>query len=317
MGGAGSSRNALTFSGNEDLGNGNSAFFTLNHRFSIQNGTQNGQNNTTAGRASADTAAQFYRNAFVGLKNNSVGDVRFGRILFPNQDMNGGYEAWAGGDGAGNVHSDGRGGNPAQAGLRNNEAIYLRSASFGGLVVEAAHGRKTGGTTQIQGNPAPANTSTNTVSPTGFGVSFAFGPGKLGVSTDKNNNDKKTTGVYGKYNFGFAELFAQYEKSDTNATNTGSNAQKDKRVTISTRVPVGDFTIKAGYRVMNRGDLAGSAKKVGVGLEYNLSKRTQIYTSIGKTTGSDTEVRNDAAATLAQGDTARKPVADIGVWHRF
>ncbi|MGY0196342.1 porin [Leptothrix sp. BB-4] len=302
--GAGSSRNALTFSGVEDLGNGNSAFFTLNHRFNIQSGTQNGANTTTVGNASDDVnGQQFYRNAFLGLKNNDIGDVRLGRILMPDQEINGGFEAWSGGDGAAAVHADGRGANPAQANLRSNQAIYVRSASLGGLVIHAAQARRLGDTNQ-----------TNTVAPRGFGAVYTFGPAAVGAATDRNDNDKKTTGLYAKYDLGAALLFTQYERSDTNAAGT-----KDKRLTFSARIPVGDVTYKVGYRIMNRDDAAatGSAKKVGVGLEYNLSKRTQFYTSIGKTSGSDIEVTNKLTATAAEGTAARKPTADIGIWHKF
>ena len=68
MAGSQSGYNALTFSGREDLGGGMNAFFTLNHRFSIQNG------NVNPGGNAADPQ-QFYRNAFVGL-GGGFGDVR-------------------------------------------------------------------------------------------------------------------------------------------------------------------------------------------------------------------------------------------------
>jgi len=310
MAGAGSSRNAVTFSGVEDLGNGNSAFFTLNHRFNIQSGTQNGANTTTAGNSSADAGQQFYRNAFVGLKNNDIGDIRLGRILMPDQEINGGFEAWNGGDGAAAVHSDGRGANPAQAELRANQAIYVRSASLGGLVLHAASARRLGDTNQ-----------TNAVAPRGLGAVYTFGPATVALATDRNNNDVSTVGAYAKYDFGAAIVFAQYERGDVSATSTA----KDKRITLSARIPVGDFTYKVGVRSMNRSDFVGSAKKVGVGLEYNLSKRTQLYTSIGKTSGDDFEVNNNSAATIGTPAVAnavvatnnRKATADIGIWHKF
>jgi len=319
LGGAASSRNNVTFSGVEDLGNGASAFFTLNHRYNIQSGTQNGANSSTAtGVANTgDNGQQLWRNAFVGLKNNDIGDVRLGRMLMPLQELNGGFEAWYGGDTVASVHSDGRANNVATSGLRTNETVYLRSANFGGLVVHAAHGQRTGGGSQSTTGVTIGTTNADLVAPQGFGATFTFGPAVLGFAADRNGQDKKSTGLYGKYNAGVAIIYAQYERSDTNATVTGSNSAKDKRITLSADIPVGDFTFKAGYRNMNRDDLNGSAKKLGLGLEYALSKRTKLYSNVGKTSGTDAETQNSATATALQGNVNRKAQFDVGVWHKF
>lgn len=301
MGGAASSRNNITFAGVEDLGNGNSAFFVLNHRFAI-NGTQNGANTTTAGAASADSAAQFYRNAFVGLKNNNIGDVRLGRVLFPLQEINGGFEPWNGGDTVGNVHTDGRAANAATSTLRANSTIYLRSANFGGFVGHAAVGAADGGGTQ-----------TNTVKPQGFGGVFTYGPATVAVAYDRNGKDIETLGAYAKYNAGFATVFAQYETNDdVNGSVAGSPT--DKRVSLSAAIPYGAFTGKIGYREMSRSDLAGKAKKVGLGLDYALSKRTTVYTDFSKSGGGDAELANASGTTAVK---ARKEQFDIGVQHKF
>jgi len=237
----------------------------------------------------------------VGLKNNDIGDVRLGRMLMPLQELNGGFEAWYGGDTLANVHSDGRGSNTAQSGLRTNEGTYLRTANFGGFVGHLGYGRKTGGSTQ-----------TDVVAPKGLGATFTFGPATLGAATDTNGNDKKSVGLYGKYNAGVAIVYAQFERSDANDLTATA---KDKRISISADIPVGAFTFKVGYRNMNRDDLTGSAKKLGAGLEYALSPRTKLYSNLGKTSGADAEVVNNSATASAA--AARKLSADIGVWHKF
>jgi len=305
--GAASSRNNLTFSGVEDLGNGSSAFFTLNHRFNVQSGTQNGQNNTTAANAnSGDPAAQFWRNDWVGLKNNDIGDVRLGRMLMPLQELNGGFEAWYGGDTVASVHTDGRGSNNAQSGLRTGEGTYLRTANFGGFVGHLGYGRKSGGG------------QVDTVAPKGLGATFTFGPATLGAATDTNGNNKKSVGLYGKYNAGVAIVYAQFERSDSNDV---AATAKDKRISISADIPMGALTFKVGYRNMNRDDVSGSAKKLGAGLEYALSNRTKLYSNVGKTSGSDGEVANVGGALSAGNITTatngKKLSADIGVWHKF
>lgn len=291
--GSGSPRSNLTFSGTEDLGNGNSAFFVLNHRFSTKNGTQNGANTTTAGAATADAAAQFYRNAWVGLKNNSIGDLRLGRMLFPVQELNGNYEAWATYT-VGSIHIDGRAANEATASLRTNSAAYFRSASFGGLVSHLAVGSATGGGTQ-----------TTKGEPIGVGFEYTLGPAAVAIAYDRNGNYLKTYGAYARYNAGFATFYGQFERNpDAVAATAGS--QSDKRFSLSAAVPFGAFTAKAGYRSMDRSDVAGKNEKFALGLDYALSKRTTIYTDVSKTKGLD--------GTTAAG---RKPQADLGVAHKF
>lgn len=309
MGGAGSSRNNLTFSGTEDLGGGNSAFFLLNHRFAVQNGTQNGQNSaaaTTTATSTAtstqtvDSAAQFYRNIWVGLKNNAVGDLRLGRILFPVQELNGNYDAF-GTDTVGSTHTGG-----LKANLRTNSSGYLRSASFGGLQVHAALGRKDGGGTQ-GGVQTPSATVgqpfvlSNTVAPAGAAGVFATGPVSVALAWDRSGADLKTTALYGSYDLGVAKLMAQYEKTDVNLT-----GGDDKRFSVSATIPVlGLSKVKVGYLNIDNSTVAGKQSKLGVGFDYGLSKRTTIYTDVAKVTGDE--------ATVA----AKKTRFDIGVNHKF
>lgn len=326
LGGSGSAFNSLTFSGVEDLGGGNSAFFALNHRLNLQSGTQNGQNGTTAGIANAsDSAAQFWRQDWVGLKSNAVGDVRLGRMLLPLQELNGVYDIWYGGYTVASVHTDGRAANAATNSLRTNETIYVRSASFSGISVHVASGRKTGGGNNLQFTTGAATVGGNTAdlkAPFGAAIVGAFGPASFAIATDTNGNNKKGIGLYGKYDFGVAILNGQFEKSDTNATATDGNAQKDKRYSIAADIPLGPVIAKVGYRHMDRADIDGSNKKFGLGAEYLLSKRTKLYADMGKTSGSDGELVNSNAATLTAAQigaaaAARKTAFDIGVRHSF
>ena len=159
---------------------------------------------------------------------------------------------------------------------------------------------------------------------------FTFGPATVAVAYDRNGNDVQTTGLYAKYNAGFAIVNVQYEKGDVSAT---SNAE-DTRVSLNASIPYGAFTAKVGYREMGRTDIVGKAKKAAIGLDYALSKRTTIYTNFSKSGGSDGELVNLNAAAFslaANGLTsaqvsaantltaskARKEAFDIGVQHKF
>jgi predicted porin len=273
MGTSGSSRSNFTLAGSEDLGGGMSAFFTLNHRFKPNDGTLN-----PGGNAGPTGSTQFYRNTFVGLKGG-FGDVRLGRILMPLQDFNGGFEPWGGGDTVGHTHTGG-----IKATVRANNTIYYRSPSMGGLQVHAAIAAAEGQT--------PAASLER---PMGFGVRYDAGPLSAAVAYDRNDQDLATTGFYAKYNFGMATLLVQYEKGDISAT-----VDVD-RYSISAIVPMGAGAFKVGY--MSWSD--ENTKKFGVGYDYNLSKRTQLYTNVGKLSGS------------APSATAKKAMFDVGIWHKF
>jgi predicted porin len=273
MGGSQSGYNALTFSGREDLGGGMNAFFTLNHRFAIQNG------NVNPGGNAADPQ-QFYRNAFVGL-GGGFGDVRLGRMLMPLQDMNGGFDVFDTGYVA-TTHTGG-----VNATVRANSAIYYRTPSLGGFFAHAAIAAG-------EGQTVPVGTS-KSERPTGFAFGYYGGPFRIGVAWDKERRDFKTIGLYGGYNAGFANFMAQFEKGDV------STSTDVKRWSIGAKVPLGAVTFKAGFTKWTDEDI----KKLGVGLQYDLSKRTNLYTNVGKVSG-------NGAST-----DAKKATFDLGVTHAF
>lgn len=305
MGGAGSAFNNFTLSGKEDLGGGMNAFFTMNHRFRIQNGTIN----------SADNAAgvpTFYRNIFVGL-GGAFGDVRLGRILMPLQEWNGAYDPWYGGYTVASTHTGG-----LAATVRANQAIYYRSPSMGGLTVHAAIAA---GANQLQaetandyGSRAPAPAAL-TQRPEGFAVTYAAGPLKVTAAYDKNYAAEKTTGLYGQYNFGVAILNMQYESGDgTFNGNLSTGAEKVKAFSISADIPFGAFLGKVGYLRYDSDRALKDAHKFGVGGEYAFSKRTLIYADVAKSGGDRISLSGLGAAAYAGGD---KSVFDLGLRHKF
>jgi predicted porin len=286
MAGSQSGYNALTFSGREDLGGGMNAFFTLNHRFSIQNG-----NNNPGGNAKDNN--QFYRNAFVGL-GGGFGDVRLGRMLMPLQDMNGGFDAFDTGYVA-TTHTGG-----INATVRANSAIYYRTPSLGGFFAHAAIAAG-------EGQTVPVGTSTSE-RPAGFALGYYGGPVRVGLAYDKNAQDQKTTGLYGGFNAGFANFMAQFERGDQVRTAAfGGGVEKVGRWSLSAKVPLGAVTFKAGYERWSKEDV----KKLGVGLQYDLSKRTNLYTNVGKLGGDGT------AKFFPISSDARKATFDLGVTHAF
>jgi predicted porin len=291
---AGSGRSALNFSGNEDLGGGMRAFFNLNHRFQPNNGTQT-------------DAARFWRQAWVGL-GGGFGEVRLGRFLPPLQTYNGDFDPF-GTDTVGSTHTGGidagSGGN-----ARNNNQIEYISPTFGGVSLRASI--------------AAGDENGNIERPIGFGVNFGAGPFRVSAAYDRNGVDQKTLGVYGSFNAGFATFMAQFEKGNDHviyepglaATPANIAFLGDvKRWSIGARVPLGAATLKAGFTKWGDEEV----KKIGVGLDYALSKRTNLYTDVGKFSGDGAEFAlsgRTAAAAVTQSN-ATKTRFDVGIFHKF
>lgn len=287
MGTAGSSRSNFTLSGTEDLGGGMKAIFLLNHRFR----PNTGEINNPGG------AGFFFRNSWVGLAGG-FGDVRLGRILMPLQDFNGGYDPF-GTDTVGSTHTGG-----INATVRATNSIYYRSPSLGGLQVHAAIAAAEGQIAGEQGGTA--GKPLNKERPLGLGVVYAAGPLKVAVAYDRNSAEQKTTALYGSYNLGVATLMGQFEKGDTNISTASLVNKSVKRWSLGATVPMGAAVIKAGYTRWTDED----TKKLGLGVDYNLSKRTQLYADLGKLSG-------NGSATLPLTALNRKAKFDVGIFHKF
>jgi predicted porin len=293
MGTSGSSASNFSLSGTEDLGGGMKAIFLLNHRFRPNTGEIN-----VAGNVAGTSPQYFWRQSWVGLAGG-FGDVRLGRILMPLQDFNGGFEPWGGGDTVGSIHTGG-----PVATVRATNSIYYRSPSMGGLQLHAAIGAAEGQIPAECGGCSPINSER----PVGLGLRYDAGPLSAAIAYDRNTADLDTVGLYGKYNFGRALVYGQYEKSEITST------IDDNRFSISADVPFGAFTGKVGVLRIKR-DLAGGGDatqtKLGLGLWYALSKRTSLYTDMGKPSG-------DNLATGANLTSAQKRASfDLGIRHKF
>jgi predicted porin len=311
--GSQSGYNAFTISGREDLGGGMTAFFVLNHRFSINNGQVN---SGASGAQGSNGTPPFWRNSFVGLGSAALGDVRIGRMLMPLQDMNGGFDAFDTGT-VGTVHTGG-----ITATVRANNAIYYRSPSWGGFSLHAAIAAAEGqsaseniggigsGIGRYYPPAAPSNNPINGERPMGGSIRFASGPMNFGAAYDVNTFDQETWGVYGSWNFGFMTLLGQYESGDNAFENVAGGRQtnvKDSESvdvwSISAKVPMGAFVFKAGFASLD-GDRDGT--KWGLGGDYFLSKRTNLYANVGGLDGSRFNAKNEQDIMF-----------DIGVTHRF
>jgi predicted porin len=130
-------------------------------------------------------------------------------------------------------------------------------------------------------------------------VGFSNGPLTVGGGFENNRAGDKAVAFNGSYNLGVATLAAGYGTTDAAAT----AGVKGKGYNFGLWVPMGAATVKAGYGVYKaEGTGATATKKLGLGVDYSLSKRTMVYASYGS---------NSAAAAGA------KTGYDFGVRHNF
>jgi len=267
---AGNGLNQLVFSGSEDLGGGLKANFMLQQRFNPTNGNNDG---TNAGRRTFQGAST------VGL-SGAFGNVRLGREIEAYNDVNNWADPWGTvrsasvAAGAGNVSVG-----PDSADLGRSEGIHYNSPSFGGLTVGLTYGFKDQTAPQLGGAAAGTESlfSANAV--------YAAGPLTVMAGVLQNRYDDDAYVVGAGYNFGVADLKVAYHNVDGGSV--ANTAHNYTALQIGVNVPMGATVFSAGYIRSETEATAGAAKtkshKFGLGAQYNLSKRTALIATYGKT----------------------------------
>jgi predicted porin len=85
-----------------------------------------------------------------------------------------------------------------------------------------------------------------------------------------------------------------------------------KRWSVSAKVPLGAVTFKVGYTRWSDEEV----RKIGLGLQYDLSKRTNLYTNVGKFSGDGAQFFTASGTQLAN-PNGTKTRFDVGVTHAF
>jgi predicted porin len=270
----------LGFRGNEDMGGGLSAQFQIEHRFSPDTGAVGNTDSFWQGRS------------YVQVTSAAVGSVYMGREYTPafwpavKSDPFG----W---DGVGQIGSKAWAGyltpNAGQgSGVRTSNTVGFRSASFGGLTIQAAAGLSENSTTG----------RTN-----GFNIEYGGGPiyAGLGYESVTNGTQNKQGVVNGAfhYDLGVVKLMA-YGVSAKVGTNGNT---KNKMFSFGVRAPIGPGVLKGQvYRFDPQGN-TNNETKFGIGYDYSLSKRTNLYVDFGQAKSDVTGTTNNRAAALGMKHT--------------
>jgi predicted porin len=311
--------NRIGFGVVEDLGGGLKATANAEMRFDPTTGTPE------AGGA----RPLFQGQTRVGLVGG-FGTVMLGRGLTALSLANGGNsDPWGVTTAAGSVYAAGFASDYAAGGEgRIDQGIWYTSPNVGGLTLSATMSPRKIVTTA---GATPSKTSQS------INVTYAAGPLVVGVGNERNRANDTITQVYGNYNMGVAKLFASYATIEggtaaeqaaagtfaaaASAVNTGATANRQvaaggeiKNWTVGATVPMGAATIRVGYSGWNGSGDVGQQDdtKFGLGVKYDLSKRTFIYSNIAQQT------RKNLTGTAAAGrDNTSVQLFDLGVGHSF
>lgn len=278
--------------GTEDLGGGLTAIFKLESRFQMDTGAAVG-------------AGSFEREADVGLAGG-FGTVLLGRIPTAYDDFHGATNNVFNSNFATTSDVAKGTGITSYTGTLSNSVKYI-SPSFNGISAAVQYGL--GENKQLGTNLGDATDSVS------LNVKYAAGPLLVGYAYQEEKQaqlvattaqDKIKFNLLGaSYDFGVAKLVGNYAR-------TTNNTRTDKSYQLGVNVPMGAFTLAAGYAKENSEganltDLNGRGYSL-VGT-YDLSKRTTLYAGLENT-------KVETGATGAITETTRNNFA-AGVRHTF
>lgn len=306
----GSAGSRLGFRGTEDLGNGLSGIFTLEHGFTVDNG------------GFADTTRMFNRQAFVGLKSNTFGTVSLGRqqnlVRLALLDFDPFALGYAGT--SANLLST--------YGQRMDNSLKYATPSFGGFTAEVIYGfgerNETDEGQQYEGSLGYANgpIGVKLVHHTSRGITQGGIGGGIPLA--------RTNAIFGSYNFGMAKLALGFMDNDVSGAGTavtpanatalglgptgpGGTTTESRDYLVGLTVPFGPNTLRASYiRKNDRTALEADATQYALSYDYALSKRTSFYTSWAR-------INSDAIPFAVEGTVGNTTdrLFNIGVRHAF
>jgi predicted porin len=241
-------------SGTEELGNGLSAFFTLDSFLRADNGG--------SGRFNGD--AFWARNAFVGLASKDLGTVRMGRNTTPLFVATLMFNAFG----------DSFGYSPSIRHYFTSNTVTGDSGWSDSVqyLTPTWSGFSAGGIIAAGEGAGGKNYGVNAGYSSGaFASALVYQHAYKDTSPTLAVANTETWQLNASYDFGVAKLFGQYGEVDNKSIN------RDYKIAgIGTAVPIGAGKLLAQY-----GQISASAgpdrKTFSLGYDYMMSKRTDLY----------------------------------------
>jgi len=340
----------IGFKGSEDLGNGLKAIFELEYGIGIDS-----SNAFTAVDAAGNPVSNagnsttwWNRHSYVGLSSATLGTLVGGRLDGVRYGIFNKYDAFGGGH-LGNFTQM-----TSQVDRANNAIAYI-SPSFAGFNAVLAYSSNIGNSNALKlqaqeggnsaanvaglrnkGNDGDATLMTANLNYNNGPISLAadyeiinFNGGLDSVSnaTARAHDDVQVYTFAGSYDFGVVKVAALYDNLKTNVNSYGRNladpvgeADVDSWF-ISASAPFGKFLVKATYGETENDNVRDSkGRKLGLGLDYNLSKRTKLYTGYAIIENGNGATYNLSPAANAYGSVANGYGVqgfELGMAHTF
>ncbi len=328
--------NRIIFSVTEDLGGGLKALANAQMRFDPTTGTAEGNG----------ARPLFQGETRLGL-SGGFGTTWLGRGLTALQSPNGSNsDPFGVTTVAGSVYAAGFATDYAAGGeARIDQAVWYVSPSLSGLTLSATYSPKklaaagsaaTADTATAQGANAVTAITTARVS-TSLNALYAVGTMlNAGVGYERNRVGDSITQFYGNYDLTAVKLFASYATirggsaddragvtfaAAAAAVNSGAKGASNgvaangaiKNVTFGATVPMGKTSLRAGYSVWNGNGSANQEvdSKLGLGVKYDLSNRTYVYTDMAN------QSRKNNTGATPNTDNTKITSLDLGVSHTF
>jgi predicted porin len=248
--------NWLGFKGQEDLGEGFATVFNLQTRFKMQSGEQ-------------ERPSVFWQGeTTLGIKSNQLGTVRVGRALTPLWNniwlfepwYNSGFNASLASYQTGSYSSDGV--TDVALGYANfariSNGAFYDSPVFDGLRFSVSG--------EVDKKSDPLAQQRN------IGMSVNYAKDAIGamVAYERNAKNDEIFFVGGSYRFDQLTVMGSYSR-------TNLLDRPDERLgVLSLTYAVGNDLIRFGYGR----DLGNGNNKIGLGYNYALSKRTNLYADV-------------------------------------
>lgn len=269
----------LGFKGSEDLGNGLKANFVLEAGFNVDDG------------ASAQ-GALFGRQSYVGL-SGAFGAFNFGRQKAPMYDVMDKLDPF-------HIGMAGDANRLFKTTVRVNNAITYFMPAMNGF---------SGNVMYALGESQVSNAANRTI---GLALNYDHGPLETAFAYHKTsdatgNDSARKTMIGANYNFGPLKAHATWQ------TNKGVGKVDYRVWMLGATIPVSKAAaVVVDYtRVSDKFLKNADANQFAVGATYELSKRTNLYTSYSRT-GNDGLAKYNAAVN---GATDR--FFNVGVRHKF
>lgn len=267
------------FTGSEDLGGGLKATFRLESGFASDTGA------TTQG------GVLFGRQAVVGL-SGGFGTVRLGQQAYlPAYLATADYVSM-------HNHDTGTSSDALFGGFyidsRQSNSISYTTPNFSGLTVEVAQGLHE--KANVPGTTIRRKTQTD------IAANYDSGPLHLGAGYEKIGDDKLLA-LRALYEFGAITVGGYYERDKFVTLGNRNNVRLSAMYTLG----ASEFHANVGSAgKFSKTALQSKAQQYTLGYNYNLSKRTKVYSYVTRV--------NDSAAAVYGGDFTSTA---LGIRHNF